>query len=60
MCGLSSNGEEQVASGLVKGMQDRVEGQAEDSTSKAGEAQSEKADMRWVLGARIVYTKRAH
>lgn len=59
MCGLPSNGEEQVASGLVKEMQDRVEGQAGDSTSKSGEAQSEKADMQWVLGARIVYTKSA-
>lgn len=59
MCGLLSNGEEQVASGLVKEMQDRVEGQAGDCISEAGEAQSEKADTQWVLGPRIVYTKRA-
>lgn len=42
MCGMSSHGEEQVASGLLKEMQDRGEGEAKESTSKAGEAQSEK------------------
>lgn len=49
MCGLSSHGAVQVASGLLKEMQDRGEGEATESASKAGEAQSGKTAMQQAL-----------
>lgn len=43
MCGLSSHGEEQVASGAVKEMEDGGEGGAGESTSAAEEAHTDRA-----------------